>query len=184
MERDKLHLSADADAVLKDVRVRWPNWQLRPAEQAGFHIWHSGASRIEGDPAKLQDVADTDLVEEAKKAAAAADFLDGDSWQALCLSDPDRSLRGLSAAATRGDWSQALWRDLLWARKEYAHPDTRARIAKLLLEWPTESFSEIAPAASSWLDEHAKSLEDVLLWPLWDRIADVSLIEIGEAGHE
>jgi len=184
MERDKLHLSAEADAVLKGIRVRWPNWELRPGEQAGFHIWHSGVSHIEGDPTKLQDVADTDLVDEAKKAAAAADFLDGDSWQALCLSDPDRALRGLSAAATRGDWSKGLWRDLLWARKEYAHPGTRAEVAQLLLEWPAENFAEIAPAASSWLDEHAKLLEDVLLWPLWDRIADAALIETAEAGHE
>ena len=182
MERDKLQLSAEAEAVLKDIRVRWPNWQLRPAEQAGFHIWHSGAARIEGDPAKLQYVADTDLVDKAKKAAATADFFEGDSWRALCLSDPDRALRGLNAAATRGDWSKGLWRDLLWARKEYAHPDTRQTIAQLLLEWPAQNFAEIAPAASSWLDEHAKSLEDALLWPLWDRIADNSLIETDEAG--
>lgn len=184
MERDKLQLSAESEAVLNDIRVRWPNWQLRPAEQAGFHIWHSGAARIEGDSGKLRDVADADLVDKAKEAAATADFLEGDSWQALCLSDPDRALRGLNAAATKGDWSKGLWRDLLWARKEYTHSDTRERIAQLLLEWPAEHFAEIAPAASAWLDEHAKSLEDGLLWPLWDRIADASLIESGEGTHE
>jgi hypothetical protein len=71
--------------------------------------------------------------------------------------------RPLTASATRGDWSKELLRDLLWARKEYAHPDTRGKIAQLLLEWPAENFVEIAPAASSWLDEHAKSLDDLLL---------------------
>jgi hypothetical protein len=175
MEREKFELSADAVTTLNDIRSRWPNWQTRPAEQAGFHVWHSSESRIEGDSGKLQSVPDDQLVTEAGKIAAASDFLDGDSWHALCLSDPDRALRGLdAAAASSGDWNKSLWQQLLWARKEYTQPETEARIAQLLLKWPPESFGEIASPASSWLDEHAKSLDDTLLWPLWDRIADAS----------
>ena len=78
------------------------------------------------------------------------------------------------------DWAPELWEQLLWARKEYVEPDTEPRIADLLLQWPTESFDRIAAPASSWLDEHAKTLDEALLWPLWDRIADASLIETTE----
>jgi hypothetical protein len=181
MERDGFVIGAEAEAVLKDIRARWPQWQLRPPAQAGFHVWHESGGRIEGDPKKLDGVPDSELVGEAKRLATAADFLDGDNWQALCLSEPDRALRGLDAAANTGDWTPELWQQLLWARKEYAEPGTEQRIAELLLQWPADSFGKIAPAASSWLDDHAKTLDDAVLWPLWDRIADAALADTEDA---
>jgi hypothetical protein len=62
----------------------------------------------------------------------------------------------------------------------YADAGTEQKIAERLLQWPTDSFDTIAAAASSWLDGHAKTLSDALLWPLWDRIADATLIETPE----
>jgi hypothetical protein len=38
------------------------------------------------------------------------------------------------------------------------------------LDSPKEQFSEVASAASWWLNEKVKMLDDNLLWPLWDRI--------------
>jgi hypothetical protein len=134
MERENFELGAEADAILKDIRTRWPKWQLKPADQAGFHVWHSSGSSIVGDAAKLLGVPDSQLVAEAKKVAAVADFLDGDDWHALCLSDPDRALRGLDAAATMGDWPKSFWQQLLWARKEYTQSETQARIGQLLMK--------------------------------------------------
>ncbi len=177
MERKQFELNAEAVAILNNIRGRWPNWQLRPAEQAGFHVWHSSGSGIEGNSGKLHGVADDQLVTEAKKIAAGADFLDGDSWHALCLSDPDRALRGLDAAVSSGEWNKSLWQQLLWVRKEYTGSETQRRIAQLLLKWPSESFAEIAPPASSWLEYNAKSLDETLLWHLWDRIVDAPLEE-------
>ena len=103
--------------------------------------------------------------------------MEGDSWQGLCRSDPDRALRGLAAAALNGDWSPEYWEQLLWSLTQYASPDTELTIAQLLLQWPRDSFDRIAIAGSSWLHGHAKKLPDALLWPLWDRIADATLIE-------
>jgi predicted DCC family thiol-disulfide oxidoreductase YuxK len=181
MERDGLALGAEAEAVLHDIRARWPEWQLRPPAQAGFHVWHGSGGYIEGDSKKLEGLPDGELVSETKRLAASAAFLDGDNWQALCLSDPDRALRGLDAAASAGDWTPELWQQLLWARKEYAEPGSEQRIAELLLLWQDDSFGKIAPAASSWLTEHAKTLGDAVLWPLWDRIADATLTETQKA---
>jgi hypothetical protein len=59
----------------------------------------------------------------------------------------------------------------------YAEPGSEQRIAELLLQWPADSFEKIAPAASSWLNGHAKTLSDTVLWVLWDRIADAALAE-------
>ena len=103
--------------------------------------------------------------------------MEGDSWHSLCLSDPDRALRGLDAATKGGDWPKDYWEQLLWSRKDYRDAGTEQKIAELLLQWPTYSFGTIAAAASSWLEGHAKTLSDALLWPLWDRIADATLIE-------
>jgi hypothetical protein len=46
------------------------------------------------------------------------------------------------------------------------------RVAQLLLNWPAESFPEIAGDASWWLNKSAKTLDESLLWPLWDRVAE------------
>ena len=103
--------------------------------------------------------------------------MEGDTWQGLCLSNPDRALRGLGAAAVSGDWPKEYWEQLLWSQTAYADEETEQRISQCLLEWPSDSFRTIAAAASSWLDRHAKTLSDALLWPLWDRIADATLVE-------
>jgi hypothetical protein len=182
MARDGFDIGPKANKLLADIHARWPQWQPKPAEQAGFHIWHeSGTRELGGDTDKLKGVVDSELVVEARKIAAAASFMEGDSWQGLCLSDPDRALRGLDAAATNGDWSPGYWEQLLWSRKAYADTRTELKIAQRLLQWPQDSFDKIAVAASSWLDGHVETLSDALLWPLWDRIADATLIESEEA---
>ncbi|MGJ0395381.1 MAG: hypothetical protein ACR65U_04020 [Methylocystis sp.] len=181
MERDRFDIGEEAGDLLKEIGAREPTWRPRPAEQIGFHIWQeSNTSHIAGDADKLRGVPDDQLVAEAKKIAAATDFLDGDNWQALCLRDPDRALRGLKEAAVAGDWTVELWEQLLWARKEYVDADTERRVALLLMQWPPESFSNIAGPASSWIEDHANTLDEALLWPLWDRIADASLVETEE----
>lgn len=181
MERGGFALGAEAEAVLQRIRARWPQWQLRPPAQAGFHVWHESGYRNPGGSEKLDGVPDVELVAESKRLAAAADLRDGDNWQALCLSDPDRALRGLDAAAGSGDWTPELWRQLLWAHKEYSAPRTEHRIAELLLEWPVDSFGNILPAASWWLNQHSKTLSDGVLWPLWDLLADAALAEAEES---
>jgi hypothetical protein len=86
----------------------------------------------------------------------------------------------LAAAAARGNWPPDYWEQVLWSLTAYAHADTEPTIAQLLLQWPKDSFDRIAVAGSSWLHGHAKTLPDRLLWPLWDRIADATLIEASE----
>ena len=113
-----------------------------------------------------------------------ADFLDADRWQALCLSEPDRALRGLDAVASAGTWPESLWRQVIWSRTPYANRDTEARIAELLLQCPITTFAKLADAISAWLDEHARTLADDLVWKLWDRTAPVVLSEDGEEDDE
>ncbi len=181
MARDGFDIGAAGRNLLASISARYPEWQPKPAEQAGFHVWHeSGFRNVVVDTEKFENVPDSKLVSEAKKIAINADFRDGDNWQALCLSDPDRALRGLDAAAAEEDWTTGFWEQLLWSRSAYADSGTEMRAAQLLLEWPAGTFALVSAAASSWLHEHAKTLSNELLWPLWDRIADVSLIETAE----
>jgi len=180
MTRDGFDIGSKANKLLAEIRARWPQWQPKPPEQAGFHIWFEGVREIRGDPDKLKGVADGELVAEARKIAAAAGFMGGDSWQGLCQNDPDRALHGLAAAAANGDWFLAYWEQLLWSLSAYADADTELKIAQLLLEWPEDSFGRIAAVGSFWLHGHAKKLPDAVFWPLWDRIADTTLIEAAE----
>jgi hypothetical protein len=185
MARDGLDIGPAGTKLLADIGARYPQWRPKPVEQAGFHVWHeSGWRDVAGDADKFENVPDSELVSKAKKVATEANFMDGDKWQALCLSDPDRALRGLDAAGARGDWTTEFWEQLLWSRTLYADPGSETRIAQLLLQWPSDSFARVAAAASSWLNDHAKTLPNDLLWPLWDSIADKSLIETAEAEDE
>jgi len=72
MARHGFDIGREAKKVLANIRVRWPQWQPKPADQAGFHIWHEGPREIRGDPDELKGVADDELVAEARKIAAAA----------------------------------------------------------------------------------------------------------------
>ena len=180
LARSGVRLGADAQAMLDNIRTRWPNWELRPKDRAGFHIWHEGSTGIVGDPARLSGVPDAQLISAAKKVADEADFLGGDAWQALCLTDAMRALRGLEAQAIAGQWPAWAWHPFLWAAPKLLGVDDVSRVAKLLLEWPKDSFSQVAADASWWLNEAAKTLEEDLLWPLWDCIAEASLQNIEE----
>jgi hypothetical protein len=184
LERSGVRLSADAQATLDHIRKRWANWELRPKEQAGFHIWLEGSRPIIGDFEKFSGVADAQLIAAAKTAADEADFLEGDAWQALCQSDAPRALRGLEAQVAAGQWPAWAWHTFLWAAPKLQDAESITRVAKLLLEWPKDRFPEIAADASWWLNETAKTLDETLLWPLWDRLAEASLQEEEEEVHD
>jgi hypothetical protein len=157
-------IGAEAKKLLMAIRTRWPQWQPKPTERAGFLIWQeSGTCELGGDTDKFKGIKDSGLVAEAGRIAAAASFMGGDSWQDLCLSDPDRALRGLDADTTNGNWSPAYWEQLLLSRKAYADAGTELNIAKLLLEWPQDNFAKVSVAVSSWLDLHSKTLPDAQL---------------------
>lgn len=168
--------------MLRDIQARWPQWIPKEPEQAGFHVWHSGGFRARGgDPTAFANLPDDQLVTEVKKAESQADFLDGDKWQGLCLSEPDRAFRGLSTAAERGEWPIDYWEQLLLSPTAYANAETELAIARRLLEFPDNNFASISSAATRWLETHAKNLSDEMLWPIWDKIASQVLTEAEHA---
>jgi hypothetical protein len=99
----------------------------------------------------------------------------------VCFTDPDRASRGLVVAAANGDRPIAFWKELLWSPTAYRSDDTEARIAKALEVWPIEEFREISGPASSWLERHMNTLDETILWKLWDKSASVSLVDEPEA---
>lgn len=181
MERAGLNLGDQAKSVLAEIKKKNPKWELRPSEQAGFHIWHSSGSRIVGNPQKLQNVPVELLVDEAKKLADKADFMDGDHWQVLCQSDPQLALDGLEAKTKKGEWPDWAWNPFLWATQKLESPDSIGLTGKLLLAFPDKDFPKIASTASWWLNEKAKALDESLLWPLWDKIEGATRLESVEA---
>jgi hypothetical protein len=183
-QRRGVQLSPDAERVLNEIRERWPNWELRPEEQGGFHVWHESSSGIIGDPKKLEGVSDEELVAAAKRAADKAEFLEGNAWDALSHTDPARALRGLDAAAKRGKWPDWGWRPFLWAGHKISDATSVEHIARLLLQWPDERFAQVSQAASWWLNENAKTLDEGLLWPIWDRIEKTSSQEVEGVSDE
>jgi hypothetical protein len=184
MMADGLAIGDEATKLLNEIKRRWPQWAPRPAEQAGFHIWHSSGPVELPSTDIFQDVPDNELVATALDYAAKADFLNADCWHALCLSKPDQALRGLDAVAAAGTWPDELWRQMIWSRTPYVNPDTEARMAELLLQCPSATFAKLADAASTWLNEHSRTLAEDILWKLWDKIAAAILNASKEGGDE
>ncbi len=180
MERAGLRLGGTSKSVLADIKNKHPQWELRPSEQAGFHIWHGGGSRIVGDSQRLESLPVESLVDEAKVIADNADFMDGDDWQALCQSNPQHALGGLEVKARKGEWPDWAWNPFLWAAQKLDDSDSVSLVAKLLLMFPDEDFPEVANTASWWLNEKAKALDENLLWPLWDKIEAATAVELRE----
>ena len=171
MKRSSLDIGANGQQLLAQIQGRWPEWETRPPERAGFHVWHesgSGEPNSREDP--FNDISDAILVIKAKDLAKASPFTRDDSWRELSTRDPDRALRGLEAAADRNDWPASYWENLLWARTAYHDGTTERLIAELLLRSTDDFFAKIVDAISSWLTEHTKSLDDALVWAIWDRI--------------
>ena len=184
MVGDGLAIGDEATKLLNEIKTRWPQWAPRPAEQAGFHIWHSGGPVELLSTDIFKDIPDNELVATALDHAAKADFLDANCWDALCLSKPDQALRGLDAVAAAGTWPDELWRQMIWSPTPYVNPETEARMAELLLQCPSATFAKLADAASAWLDEHSRTLAEDILWQLWDKIAAAVLNESEDEGDE
>ena len=181
MEQAGFQLSAEARATVREIRERWPQWILSPEEQIGFHIWVSSGHGEIGDPAKLKDIADDQLVTEAMRMDATAEFGEGDSWRALCITEPDRALRGLEAEALAGRWPEKAWGPFFWERRTLRLHDVGARIARLLLDCPKEEFGGIAGQACHWLTENYAPIDDDDQWKLWDKILAATSNEPDEA---
>lgn len=164
-------LSGRALATFDDIQARYPEWQLRPAAQTGFHIWTGEVTSVgESDVKNLTGVADGDLVATARRLDSAAEFHDGNNWSTLCNTDPPRALRGLLAEASAGRWNAETWRPLLWSRPANPPSDFAEAVAQALVQWPEASFAEIAKPAAGWLETPpALALGDVF-WDVWDRV--------------
>ncbi|UGY22919.1 hypothetical protein HU675_0033835 [Bradyrhizobium septentrionale] len=185
MVRHGLSIGDTASLILREIQIRYPQWMPKPPEQAGFRVWHEGGFRdraAESDD--LTDVTDENLVAEAQRIVANANFMDGNKWEGLVLKDPDRAFRGLSFEMKHGNWPQDFWRQLLWSRTPYLDPGTEPHLAVLLANCPLDVLATFAPAAAAWLDEHAKTLSANLLWPLWDHLTQAARIETPENAHE
>ena len=182
MQRFELELSDTSKALIGSIQSRHPEWELRPSEQAGFHIWHGDASWGAGDTKRFRDLSDEVLVDEADKRADDDKwFLDrhGD-WQAFCQTDPSRALRGLDAKARSNEWPAWAWNPFLWAAQKLDDPEAINLAAELLLKFPEEVFQEVASTASWWLDQKAKALDENRLWALWDKIEAATVRTTGQ----
>jgi len=115
LERSKLPLGNEAAALLEAIRERHPNWRHAEPEKVGFAMWQGGITGVVGNKEKLASVPDEKLIQAAKTAAGEADFMEGDTWQALCQDEPSRAFRGIENALPAERWHQWAWRPLLSA---------------------------------------------------------------------
>lgn len=169
IKRDGYALTPTTLAAYEDIVQRYPEWQLRPAEQAGFHSWTREVTSV--DPADLHDLeaaSDAELVGTALRLDAHARF--GDNWTTLCNADPDRALRGLAAEAHAGRWNAATWRPLLWSKASPLNPAFNEELATTLLQWPMASFGDIVGAVANWLDTPQGLALGDSFWMLWDKV--------------
>ncbi len=174
LERNGARLGDHAKAILSEIRIKWPGWELRPKDRAGFHIWHETSIGVAGNIEKFNGVPDDQLVNAITSVANSADIREGDAWEALCQTDAPRALRGLAAQAAMNRWPETAWSRFLWASPKVLDSESVFRTCGLLLDYPSVNFFRIAKDASWWLKEITTTLDESILWRLWDRIFEAA----------
>ena len=171
LERSGVPLGKQAANLLREIRERHPTWRDAEPEKAGFVMWQGSVTPTVGTKEKLASVPSDQLIQAAKKAADEADFMDGDSWQRLCQSEPVLAFHGIEKAPASERWHEWAWRPLLWAANKVTDVDELNRIAALLVKWPeTTTFDGTASGAAFWMDQVSDRLKAPVLWKLWDFI--------------
>ena len=171
LERSKLPLGNEAAMLLEAIRERHPNWRDAEPEKVGFAMWQGGVTGLAGNKDKLASVSSERLIQAAKAAADEADFMEGDTWQALCQDDSSKAFSGIESAAPADRWHEWAWRPFLWAATKITDPDELNRIADLLAQWPKSApFEETSSGAAWWMDEVSDKLKAPRLWEVWDLV--------------
>jgi hypothetical protein len=171
LERGKVPMGKQAAELLSEIRRRHPTWSSAEPEKVGFTMWHGSVAPAVGNKEKLALVPSDQLILAAKKAKHESHFMEGDSWQGLCQSEPIIAFRGIKDAPTSERWHQWAWRPLLWAANNITDIDELNQLATLLVQWPdTAAFEETASGAAFWMDQVSNKLNAPVLWRLWDFI--------------
>jgi hypothetical protein len=113
LERHGALLGPEASSLLAAIRERHPQWHGREPERAGFAMWHGPVTSVVGDKENLTSTPDHLLIQTARKLAAEASPMEGDSWQGLCQAEPLRAFQGIEAAAEGDRWHEWAWRPML-----------------------------------------------------------------------
>jgi hypothetical protein len=166
MRRAGLELTDAGEALILDIEQRYPAWQLRPPEQAGFHVWVGSVEDVE--PGVAKDLPIEELVARVQGAESQYDL--SEASRELVRRSPERALQLLEHSPSAQIWNIDLVRALIASRESHPAGQTD-KIARLLLEWPKTGLREIAEPASEWLTVNVAQLSEELMWKLWDRLA-------------
>jgi hypothetical protein len=180
MKRIGLDIGVEAEDLFKQIRDRRPVWQPRPAEQAGFHIWHGGVGSVRA--ASVDDLAKIsvdELIDEIQRRKQPNDFDATDVWTEICRKTPDRALEALASKSAKQIWPFPEWQALLYCPTPFAERESNVSLARQLAAMPDHMSRELVHPISFWLENHSALLPRPELWDLWDRVASIALAEEG-----
>ena len=175
MKRNGLDIGPEGERLYKQIEKRWPRWQLRPAEQTGFHVWHGGGPERGPSVGDFTDIPDDQLIDEIERRKRPNDFMTTDVWTEICRQSPDRALRALAYLSNDERWPSSPWQTLLYCSSPFIEREANATVAQLLARMPDIVFSELMHPISSWFEDHASYLPRAELWNVWDRVAAIAL---------
>lgn len=171
LEGSKTPMGKQVLDLLDEIKRRHPTWISAEPEKVGFAMWHGSVTPVVGDKEKLASVPSDQLILAAKKAKNDNDFMEEDSWQGLCQSEPILAFRGIENAPISERWHEWAWRPLLWAADKITNVGVLNELGTLLAQWPdTVGFSETVSGAAFWMDQVSNKLRAPVLWKLWDLI--------------
>jgi hypothetical protein len=176
LESHGCQLSADARAILLELRAADPRWQPAWDEAADESFdARGGAVRTESDPSgiveapvgKLLDVADQ------HSKSRIGDFTDRDPFRGVVEQRPRRALAALSYAARQDQFPQRFWQTLLSHWPDDVPQRLRWTLANRLVRLPTSVVSELRYYVPNWFRKNLPHLAQSALaraLDLWDRM--------------
>lgn len=167
--------TGNADAFMKSVEGRYPEWQLAPDERDEFPMWSSnGADIVEEQlPRDFEG-----LISRLREKPSVDDLRAPDDWAKICKDNFNLAVKVLKTLADDGQWYPQRWEQALYAwANDASSSRTWPRVAPILVDMPDASFAEALHAISLWLVRISKNFgkHEEAFFALVDRI-----IEFGE----
>ena len=167
MRREKLKLSKSMETTLKKIEKKYPNWKLRPREQAGFFSW---SETTIGGP--YSEDSQNNSNENFKGDSKSALNFTQNEWLEYCKHNPYEAVIKLKHTTKIYGWNFDIWSGFFRSYPENHTSEIIELVAKYLVKCPDDIFKKLSHDISYWIQfSSAFLLESINFWGLWDRIA-------------
>ena len=178
MERMNLPLNKISIDLLKEIRNKYPDWELFSREYAGFH-YRNYSVNLEPESIDVEDELSVDkFIEESIKQGEIEHEVQKSNWRNICFEFPSKALNALMENTEPNDVPIEFWSIFLLNVSIVQKSADIVQILSFMMDFPDPEFKKLHIAISHWFAASMwEEIEtDRNFWNIFDRIAQVDSI--------